>query len=45
MRTNPIKKKVKTKKNAAAWAKARLIFALTTAFICVYFFFFKILFF
>jgi hypothetical protein len=45
MRTDPIKKKVTKKKNAAAWTKAKLIFALTTAFICVYFFFFKILFF
>ena len=45
MRTDPAKKKLAKRDGKAVWAKARLLFALTVAFICVYFFFFKILFF
>lgn len=45
MRTEPVKKAVTKKRSKTFWTKFRLVFALVIAFISVYFFFFKILFF
>jgi predicted membrane-bound mannosyltransferase len=45
MRTNPVKKTVTKKRSKAFWTKFKLVSALVVAFVSVYFFFFKILFF
>lgn len=45
MRTNPVKKIKTSKAYSIAWEKTRMILALVIAFISVFFFFFKILFF
>jgi hypothetical protein len=45
MRTDPVKKIKTSKADSLAWEKMRMILALVIAFISVFFFFFKILFF